>query len=269
MLNSPALTAYISDTLACLRFFTRLPIPRLAFEGDIHAPPDFCRTVRALPVAGALIGLVAALALGLIDLLALPSLLEAAITLGVLIALTGAMHEDGLADVADGFGGATRERRLEIMRDSRLGTYGVCALALSLILRVAALAALLDLTGYDGAAAALIAGAALTRTLALTPMALLPPARSEGLAHSAGAPTPGGLAAALGLCALIALLLPLAGLGFGRTVVALLAAGAAALGVTQLARRRIGGHTGDVAGAAQQCAEAAFLTALLIGGAAA
>ena len=100
-------------------------------------------------------------------------------------------------------------------------------------------------------------------------MALLPPARSEGLAHSAGAPTPGGLAGALALCAFIALLLPLAGLGFGRAVLALLAAGAAALGVTQLARRRIGGHTGDVAGAAQQCAEAAFLTALLIGGAAA
>ena len=256
---------YARDTLACLRFFSRLPIPRFPFEGEADAPPDFSTSIRMLPVAGALIGLVGALALGLLDLLGLPTLLEAALALGVLIAITGAMHEDGLADVADGFGGgSSRERKLEIMKDSRLGTYGVCALALSLITRVAALAALLDIFGYDGAAGALIVGGALTRTLALAPMALLPAARGDGLAHAAGAPSAAALGVALALCAGLGLLLPLAGIAFGRALIAFLMAGAAALAVTGLARRQIGGHTGDVAGAAQQASETAFLCALLI-----
>ena len=131
---------------------------------------------------------IGALALGLADRLGLPPLVCAGLAVGALVIVTGALHEDGLADVADGFGGgATRERKLEIMRDSRIGAYGAAALALSLILRVAALSALLD-HGLGAAAAGLILAGAASRAAALAPLALLPAARADGLGAGAGAP---------------------------------------------------------------------------------
>ena len=135
------LTDALRDLLACLRFFTRLPLPALPFDQSPHAPPDMARIALMAPVAGAIIGAIAALALAIANLLGMPPLLGAALAIAALVIATGALHEDGLADVADGFGGgATRARKLEIMRDSRVGAYGAAALALALILRVAALA---------------------------------------------------------------------------------------------------------------------------------
>ena len=170
------------DIADALRFFTRL---RLGDPGP-SAPLDLDRIAWAAPVAGLVVGLVGALALALATLLGLPLLLRAGLATAALVVATGALHEDGLADVADGFGGgATRARKLEIMRDSRVGAYGAIAIALALILRVGALVAALD-GGFWRASLSLILVAALSRAAALTPLALLPPARADGAGAAAG-----------------------------------------------------------------------------------
>jgi len=251
----------LPDLAACLRFYSRLPVPRLHGEGDIHAAPDFHTAPRMLPLAGLILALPAALTLLAARGLGLGPFLAAALAVTVMVLVTGALHEDGLADLADGCGGATRERRLEIMRDSRLGSYGAIALALSLILRIGALATLADRLGAPAAAALLLA-ASLSRGLALAPLALLPPARADGASASVGRPTREtlGFAAVLGatILGLSLAVLPLAGV-----LSALVCAGLAVLGVTAFARRRLGGQTGDVIGASQQAGEIAALVGLL------
>ena len=243
-----------------LGFFTRMPVGASA-----SAPLDLNRFAWAAPVAGATVGLVGALALALTGLIGLPHFIRAGLATAALVAATGALHEDGLADVADGFGGgATRAMKLDIMRDSRIGAYGAIALTLALILRVAALSAALD-GGFWRASMSLIVVAALSRAGALTPLALLEPARADGAGAAAGRLDPGALAAAWGSALVIALVLGLASLGLAHAVAAALASGAAALGMVGLARRAIGGQTGDVAGAAQQAAEIAAWCGLLIG----
>ncbi|KQP79319.1 MULTISPECIES: adenosylcobinamide-GDP ribazoletransferase [unclassified Methylobacterium] len=251
------------DLAGCLRFYSRLPVPRLPGEGDPHAVPDFRSLPRMLPLAGLILGLpgagvlLGAWGLGLGPFLAA----SLAVTAGVLV--TGALHEDGLADVADGFGGgANPARRLEIMRDSRIGAYGGVALMLSLALRIGALATLLDRVG-SLAALALVLAAALSRSAALAPLALLAPARPGGAGASVGRPSRETLATATALAlalTLAALALGLPPWGGGLMIGLGLAA---ALGVTALAQRQIGGQTGDVVGAAQQAAEIAALLGLL------
>jgi adenosylcobinamide-GDP ribazoletransferase len=251
------------DIGAALGFFTRMPV-----GANASAPLDLNRFAWAAPVAGATVGLVGALALALTGLIGLPHFIRAGLATAALVAATGALHEDGLADVADGFGGgATRAIKLDIMRDSRIGAYGAIALTLALILRVAALSAALD-GGFWRASISLIAVAALSRAGALTPLALLEPARADGAGAAAGRLDPGALAAAWGSALVIALILGLASLGLAHAVAAALASCAAALGMVGLARRAIGGQTGDVAGAAQQAAEIAAWCGLLIGQAA-
>ena len=170
------------DIADALRFFTRL---RVGGPGAA-ATLDIDRIAWAAPVAGVAVGLIGALVLGVTALLGLPLLLRAAFATAALVAATGALHEDGLADVADGFGGgATRARKLEIMRDSRIGAYGAIAIAIALILRIGALAAALD-GGFWRATLSLMLVAALSRAAALTPLALLPPARADGAGAAAG-----------------------------------------------------------------------------------
>ncbi len=249
------------DVADALRFFTRAPVG----EPGVGAPLDINRFAWAAPVAGVAVGLAGALVLALTALLGLPTLLRAGLATAALIAATGALHEDGLADVADGFGGGTtRAMKLDIMRDSRIGAYGALALALALILRVGALAAALD-GGFSRASLGLIVVAALSRAAALTPLALLNPARAEGAGAAAGRLEPEALAAGWGSALIIALVLGLASLGFAHALVAALASGGAAWAMVALARRAIGGQTGDVAGAAQQLAEIAAWCGLLIG----
>jgi adenosylcobinamide-GDP ribazoletransferase len=249
------------DIADALRFFTRLRVG----EPGLNAPFDIDRIAWATPVAGVVVGFIGALALALTTLLGLPLLLRAGLATTALVVATGALHEDGLADVADGFGGgATRERKLEIMRDSRVGAYGATALALALILRVGALSAALD-GGFWRAALSLILVAALSRAAALTPLALLSPARADGAGAAAGQLDSNALAAAWGSALVIALALGFVALGVVHALLAALMSGACALLMVALARRAIGGQTGDVAGAAQQCGEIAAWCGLLIG----
>jgi adenosylcobinamide-GDP ribazoletransferase len=252
---------FVRDMADALRFFTRLRVG----QAGPGAPLDIDRIAWAAPVAGTAVGLIGALVLALTALFELPPLLRAAFATGALIAATGALHEDGLADVADGFGGgATRARKLEIMRDSRIGAYGAIAIALALILRIGALAAALD-GGFWRAALSLTLVAALSRAAALTPLALLPPARADGAGAAAGQLDSSGLAAAWGSALVIALALGLVALGVAHALLAALMSGAGALFMVALARRAIGGQTGDVAGAAQQGSEIAAWCGLLIG----
>jgi adenosylcobinamide-GDP ribazoletransferase len=252
---------FVRDIADALRFFTRLRVG----ESEPGAPLDIDRIAWAAPVAGVAVSLVGALVLALAALLVLPPLLRAGLATAALVVATGALHEDGLADVADGFGGgATRASKLEIMRDSRIGAYGALAIALALILRVGALAAALD-GGFWRAAFSLTLVAALSRAAALTPLALLPPARADGAGAAAGRLDSSALVAAWGSALVIALALGLVALGLAHAVFAALMSGVGALLTVALARRAIGGQTGDVAGAAQQCSEIAAWCGLLIG----
>ena len=251
------------DLAACLRFFSRLPVPALPEEPAPHGPPDFRTAPRMLPVAGLLLALPAALVLVLAWELRLGPFVASALALAVAALVTGAIHEDGLADVADGFGGGrTRERRLEIMRDSRIGAYGGTALVLSLALRLGALATLLDRSGAL-AALALILAASVSRTAALVPMAMLDPARPDGAAASVGRPERFALGLAAGLCLALGLLGTALGLPPLGVALMLVLAPGAAFALTLLARERIGGQSGDVIGACQQVAEMAALIGML------
>jgi adenosylcobinamide-GDP ribazoletransferase len=253
----------LSDLAQGLRFYSRLPVPCLPGEADPHAAPDFARIARVVPLIGAILGGIVALVVLALDLTGLPPAVTALLAVAASVRLTGAFHEDGLADAADGLGGGrTREHKLDIMKDSRIGTYGAAALILALALRVALLAALVEVDQWL-AAAALVAAAAVSRTAALGLAVLLPPARSDGAAFAAGRPSIASLAVASALALVIALALtgPFVPLGTG---LASLVALAVALYMMRLARRTVGGQTGDIAGATQQVSEIAFLTLVLM-----
>ena len=232
-------------------FLTRLPAP---FRVPA-ATGELGRALRLAPLVGLVVGVCGALVAWIaIGGLGLPRLPAALLAVAATVWITGALHEDGLADVADGFGGAfDRRRKLEIMRDSRIGAYGVLALILSVGLRAAALAAL---AGPEVVTAALIAAHCLSRGLLPLVMLVLSPARDEGLAATAGRPGPVEALTGLGLGLLLAVLAAgVLGLGLG------IAALAAAVLTGLLAQRQIGGYTGDVLGAVQQTAEIAALLA--------
>jgi adenosylcobinamide-GDP ribazoletransferase len=242
----------LRDCKVALGFLTRLPVRAQRPWGAV----ELAASVPWFPIIGALIGLAGAIAYGLSASLGLPPWPAAVVALGATIWATGALHEDGLADVADGFGGGrTRADKLAIMRDPRIGSYGALALALALLARAGAIAALAEPLAV---AAALVAAGAGSRAALPTVMAALPQARLDGLAASAGPPHPLRVAAALLIAALIALVV------LGGTAPAALVAGAlGALAVALLARRQIGGQTGDVLGATRQLTEIGVLLGAL------
>ncbi|WP_119461594.1 adenosylcobinamide-GDP ribazoletransferase [Rhodospirillaceae bacterium SYSU D60014] len=255
------LAGWWADLKTALALLSRLPITS-PVGGALP------RSVRAFPLVGLLIGLIGAVTFALASWLSLPGLLAAVIAVAATILATGAMHEDGLADVADGFGGGTdRDSKLAIMRDSRTGSYGALALILSVLLRVLALYAIAEpliALGDTDEAGALVAGAliaahAVSRAVLPVVMYRETLARDSGLAVAAGQPEQDSVLWSLGLGALIALL----ALGLGTGLIAFVVAGLAALAMTGLARRQIGGYTGDVLGAIQQLTEIAMLLAIV------
>ncbi len=252
------------DLAHCLRFYSRLPVPVLPYEQNAHALPDFPRLVRVLPIAGLVLGLLPAFALACAHFLALGPWLSAILAVAAATLTTGAFHEDGLADTADSFGGSTRERRLEIMRDSRIGSFGAAALFLTLLLRIAALANVTALAGWSTGVLALLITASLSRTAGLMPLVFLSPARADGAAYAVGQPSRGGFWLAAGLAGTIAVILGLIG-HLPPSGIALMIAlsGLTGWGFVRLAAKHLGGHTGDVAGAAQQMAEIAAMIGLL------
>nr|WP_237050291.1 adenosylcobinamide-GDP ribazoletransferase [Microvirga ossetica] len=247
-----------------MRFYSRLPVPALPWEQDAHALPSFPRLVRVIPLAGLLLGLVPAAALIVALILDLGPWLSAILAVATMVLATGALHEDGLADVADSFGGTTRDKRLEIMRDSRIGSFGAAALFLALALRIGALAEIVSRADALAAVAAILITASLSRTAGLMPLVFLPPARRDGLSHAVGQPPRETFWLAAGIAGAIAVALgALAGLPPFGIALTIVLSGLAGLALTGFAARHLGGQTGDIVGAAQQVAEIAALIGLL------
>ncbi len=246
----PPLRQLMQDMALSLVFFTRLPLPQFDFGGRTLA-----QAIWAAPLAGLAVALIAGVVFALAGMAGLSGNVAAALALAAAMLATGCLHEDGLSDVADGFGGGrTRERKLEIMRDSRIGAYGAAALVLSVLLRWSALS---DIASTGAAVAGLIAAHVGSRALMPALMHLTPSARTDGLAAGAGTVSRDTalVAAAIGGMALL-LCLGLPGALVAAALLALLLSLFRRLCLSQ-----IGGHTGDTAGALQQGAEIAVLVA--------
>jgi len=247
--ESGTFTGWIRDVAVAGLFLTRLPFRPKGGVGS----NDLADAGRAYPVIGLLVGAFAGSALMLASELDLHPLACAFIGLALAALVTGGLHEDGLADVADGFGGGhDRESKMRIMRDSRIGAFGVLALIFSVGLRAALLS---GLPGPGLAAAALVGAAILSRAVLPTLMVFVPLARTDGLAANAGRPEPLTLVLAL----IVGAVLAAPFIGITATLVGGLAALAAAALLGLVARRQIGGYTGDVLGGAQQLAEITVL----------
>ena len=245
---SAPLLGWGAEFQIALTFLTRLPAP---FAGGSEAQPVGA-SVRAFPLVGVVIGAIAGAIYLIADFLGLSPTIAALLAVATMAIVTGGLHEDGLADSADGLGARTREQALAIMRDSHIGTFGVMALIFVLSLRVVGLS-------YAGSTVEafllLIACAAGSRAVVPAVMYMLPPARRDGLGWAAGHPDRRRVvdAGALGALIVVAMLWPIWGL------VAIVAATIAGCAVGWLARKRLGGQTGDVLGAAQQLSETAII----------
>jgi adenosylcobinamide-GDP ribazoletransferase len=237
------------DLMVALGFYTRLPFP----QHRAYAGAELAQASWAAPVAGALVGAIGALAYALAHAAGLGPLPAAGLALVATVLVTGALHEDGLADTADAFGaGASPQARLAIMRDSRIGTFGACALIFSTGLRWTALA---SVAGPMRAAAALIAAHAAARAMPPLLMLLIPPARPDGLSADAGQP-PADSVAGAALLGVVALVI---GLGFAKALIAVALLALCLGGMRFLALNKIGGQTGDVLGALEQVCEVVVL----------
>ena len=238
------------DIPAALGLLTRLPV-RLNTDA---ATARGARSAWAYPVVGLIIGGIACGLTTPLIWLGLPAPLAAALWLAITIILTGAMHEDGLADTADGlWGGWTVARRLEIMKDSQIGTYGTLALVLSVLIRWQALNLLLAHSQWT----APIAAACLSRAAMVGLMAALPHARPSGLSQSVGRPRATTALIACGAALLICLILT----GPQTIILGTIAATTTVIcGVIALSK--IKGQTGDILGATQQIAEIMLLCLL-------
>lgn len=239
----------LHDIATAFALLTRLPVP----VDHPRAGARGARAAWAYPLVGAALGLIAG-GLGWLALwLGLSVGMAAVLLLAAQVIMTGAMHEDGLADMADGLGGPTVERRLDIMKDSRIGAYGAIALVLALLARHAGVS-LIEAASLPLVMAALGAG---SRALMVVVMATLRPARRGGLSASAGQPTFEVAFSALGI-GLAFCLLAFGWYGFWVLLAMALAATALAI----VANTRFGGQTGDVLGATQQGAEIVGLAVL-------
>jgi adenosylcobinamide-GDP ribazoletransferase len=244
---------FFRDPTLALSLLTRLPIKvgEAAYERSAHA-------AWAYPLVGIATGIIACVAAGLAFWFGLPLWATAIFAIGAGVIATGAMHEDGLADCADGFwGGWDPAMRLKIMKDSQIGTYGVLALLLVQGLRFGAM---LEVLRWDSWIIPVIAIHIASRAVMPAVMSTLPHARDTGLSRSVGLVSSNNamIAGAIGATALV--------LGFGLYGITLsLVAALATFSVARLAMAKVGGQTGDVCGAAQQVTEVALLLALLAG----
>lgn len=240
-----------------LRFYSRLPT-----GGTAHARPNLSRMALALPFTSLVIGAGPVAVLLALEWLNAPHFFAAAAAVACLVIVTGAMAEDALADAADGlFGGRTIEERLDVMKDSRHGTYGVCAIALFLLLRITAIG---SIQHPLAAAGVTLAASVMARSGALWLTVALPPARIGGAAATAGQVS----RQAFGIGAVFMVVLSFVLAGFAVSVFGLVVAyGLAALAVwgwVTLCRRMIGGQTGDLIGALQALIEVAALTGFML-----
>lgn len=269
------LAALASEILASAAFLSRLPLGRFTGENL----PDFRKSAPTFGLAGLIVALPAVTIFLIAAFLSLPPFVTAIFTLATLVVTTGALHEDGLADVADGFwGGHEKEKKLTIMRDSTIGTYGALALIFTVALRISAFAVLMAAMETFSLACLLAGIIALSRAFIVWPWRALPAARLEqnldadkeqtekdasGLSARYGQPSGDAFLKTM-LCALPAFLLIVLSVGAAPALLALVCAALASYGLMRLAEHHIGGHTGDVLGATQQISEIGLYVGLLI-----
>lgn len=238
--------------LNAVQFLTLVPVRSPATLDDDW----LLRAVKYFPLVGACIGLFSALVLFLASM-AWSGIVPALLAVAASIALTGALHEDGLSDTADGLGGGRSvQARLDIMKDSRIGVYGTLVLGLGVALRVGALASLSPLIGM----AALVAAHSAAR---FPPIIVLRTLKHTGDPASAkvsylGRPV-GGREVLFGAVVVLLALLPLAAWSIPATMVALLLGALPVIWLCRLARKLVGGYTGDILGAVEQVFEIGFM----------
>ena len=244
---------FAGDLIAALMLLTRLPVAWFAL------PHDRARTARCVwgfPVVGLVVGGIGSLAYGAAYWF-LPPSLAASWTVAAMLLVTGALHEDGLADAVDGFGGGkTRTDKLAIMRDSRIGSYGTLALGVYLAVRITALGTLAE-PGI--VARALILASILGRGGMLALVLALDPARGDGLASELGGHPRGSIFIAFGIAVAACLLC----MTFVQAMVIMAVTAAVCLGMVNLTRTQVGGYTGDVLGACETMIECVTLTAIV------
>jgi adenosylcobinamide-GDP ribazoletransferase len=253
---------YLIDVMRSVGFLSRIHVPGRFFDGHDGL---LSRTVRAFPVAGLLItlppaALFATLLAGRAD-----PLLSALLALALQAFLTGALHEDGLSDTADGIGGGRdRESALRIMKDSRIGSYGAVSLILSFALRGAAMAAFAPVVTPTIAGLGVLGAAVLSRVAMVWHWSVLPPARSDGVAASAGQPEAAAVIVAFASGGMLALALILPAVSLGAALFSIVLSAGVTWSFTRYISARIGGHTGDTIGATQQLTEIMSLSALAL-----
>jgi adenosylcobinamide-GDP ribazoletransferase len=247
-----------ADLKICIQLLTRLPV----YISDTQEGFSISGASRLFPIVGAIVGIIAAAVLWVGSWFTFPSAILALLALLTMTLVTGALHEDGLADTFDGLGGGlTREQKLSIMRDSQIGSYGVMALLFSFGLRWAALTEITE-QGFDVVLMSLIATAAASRAALPAVMHFIPVAREDGLSVGAGKPSFDRAITAL----LIGVGFLLFLLGFRTCIVAIGLSALVAGMFVYFVAMRLGGQTGDVLGATQQITETTIFLAILIVG---
>ncbi len=240
----------LRDIATAFMLLTRLPLPTAPFVPT--AGRSLAQAAWAYPLVGLAVGAIAVAVAWALQSFGVVSPITALFVVLSSVIVTGAMHEDGLADCADGFwGGWDMAKRLVIMKDSQIGTYGVIALVLSLLLRWYVITQMIEKGVLLGA---VLTAAVMSRGAMVWVMHRLPHARRDGLAQNTGRPGRAATYTALGFTALAALFAPEV-----STLWLIVIAVLATLGVQTVARRKIGGQTGDVLGATQQIVEVAIL----------
>lgn len=264
--DEPPRHSRLREIGAAIQLLTRIPL-----RSGAEIPPRPAAAVWAFPLVGILIGLLGGIVFLVANRAGVGISSATLLAIGAQVLITGALHEDGLADTADGFGGGRdREQKLAIMRDSRIGTYGVIALILAFGLRFTAINELANSListsdDYDQTVShisaviiALTAAATVSRSAMAALWYLLPAARSDGLAAAGGTvplkPAIAGVMLGVGLAFLL--------LPFESWAVAVAAVVLTGGLILVIAKRQVGGHTGDVLGAAQQVTEVAALLAI-------
>jgi adenosylcobinamide-GDP ribazoletransferase len=249
---------WYADLKICIQLLTRLPV----YISDSQEGFSISGASRLFPIVGAIVGIIAAAVLWVGSWFTFPSAILALLALLTMTLVTGALHEDGLADTFDGLGGGlTREQKLSIMRDSQIGSYGVMALLFSFGLRWASLTEITE-QGFDVVLMSLIATAAASRAALPAVMHFIPVAREDGLSVGAGKPSFDRAITAL----LIGVGFLLFLLGFRTCIVAIGLSALVAGMFVYFVAMRLGGQTGDVLGATQQITETTIFLAILIVG---
>jgi adenosylcobinamide-GDP ribazoletransferase len=248
--------------IIALSFLSRIPLPSGVFES--HPSVKLAGTADVFAIVGAVIAVPSALVLA-IGAALWPPQIAALLALLSLILITGALHDDGLADCADAFFvQRNTEARLAIMKDSRIGAYGTLALITVFALEWAALTAIINQAGILAAMAALLVVGAVSRAGLIWHWHVLPEARPDGLAASQGKPIWRDVLVNAGVTAIVVIVVVPFWFSILHLIWLMLFAPAFALLTMILARAKIGGMTGDTLGLAQKLTGLGALLALAI-----